>query len=79
LAEGEKPKLARDAVANWTVDKAEAVAGGYRLTITELIPPNGARGDTSVITLAAPVGGKTSIPEWKRSFLRCPAAGLAAD
>jgi hypothetical protein len=79
LADGKKPKLARDAVTNWTVDKAEAVAGGYRLTVTEFIPPNGARGDTSVITMAAPVGGKTAIPEWKRGFLRCPAAGLAAD
>jgi hypothetical protein len=79
LADGKKPKLARDAVVNWTVDRAEAVPGGYRLTITELIPPNGARGDTSVITLAAPAGGKTAVPEWKRSFLRCPAAGLSAD
>jgi hypothetical protein len=79
LADGRKPKLARDAVANWTVDKADAVPGGYRLTITERIPPNGARGDTSVITLAAPAGGKTDIPEWKRSFLRCPASSLAAD
>ncbi len=79
LADGKKPKLALDEVANWTVDKAQAVPGGYRLTITELIPPNGARGDTSLITLAAPAGGKTTIPEWKRSFLRCPASSLAAD
>lgn len=79
LADGRKPKLAREPVANWTVDKADAVPGGYRLTITERIPPNGARGDTSVITLAAPAGGKTDIPEWKRSFLRCPASSLAAD
>jgi hypothetical protein len=79
LADGKKPAPALDAVANWTVDKAEAVPRGYRLTITELIPPNGARGDTSVITLAAPAGGKTAVPEWKRSFLRCPASSLAAD
>lgn len=79
LADGKKPALTLDEVANWTVDKAEAVPGGYRLTITELIPPNGARGDTSVITLAAPAGGKTAVPEWKRSFLRCPESSLAAD
>jgi len=79
LADGKTPKLALDEVANWTVDKAEAVPDGYRLTITELIPPNGARGDTSVITLAAPAGGKTAVSEWKRSFLRCPASSLAAD
>lgn len=74
----ESGKSSFDEVSNWTVDKAEPVSGGYRLTITELIPPNGARGDTGAITLLV-AGGKASVPEWKRSYLRCSKGSLAAD
>jgi len=79
LASGGKAPLAVDQVSNWTIEKAESVPGGYRLTITELIPPNGSRGDTSTITLATSSGGKVSIPEWTRLYLRCPASSLIAD
>lgn len=58
-------------MTNWTVDKAEAASGGFRLTITELTPPNGSRGDTSTITLLVS-GAGASVPEWKRAYLRCP-------
>lgn len=71
LAEGKKSPVALDEVANWTIDKAEAVPGGYRLTLTELIPPNGARGDTTTITLSVGKNDKAAVAEWKRAYLRC--------
>jgi hypothetical protein len=79
LAGGKKPKLAVDQVSNWTIDKAEAVANGYKFTITELIPPNNSRGDTTTITLAPTIDGRASVPEWKRIYLRCSANQLSAE
>ena len=79
LADGKKPKLAVDEVSNWTIDKAEAVANGYKFTITELIPPNGSRGDTMTITLVPTIDGRASVPEWKRSYMRCSANQLSAE
>lgn len=78
LADGRKAPLSVDEVSNWTIDRAQAVPGGYRLTITELIPPNGSRGDTTTITLGTPKDGKAVVAEWKRSYLRCSENSLAA-
>lgn len=75
LADGKK--LPFDEVSNWTIDKAVSTPAGVRLTVTELIPPNGSRGDTGVVTLAT-AAGRLSVPEWKRSYLRCAEAALAA-
>lgn len=79
LADGKKLKLAIDDVSNWTIDKAEAVANGYKLTITELVPPNNSRGDTTTITIAPTIDGRASVPEWKRTYLRCSASQLQAQ
>ena len=79
LADGKKPKLAIDEVSNFTVDKAEAVANGTKFTITELIPPNGSRGDTTTITLAPTIDSRVSVPEWKRTYLRCSVSLLRAQ
>jgi len=74
----ERAKSPFDEVTNWTVDKAEPISGGYRLTLTERIPPNGARGDTTTVTLLL-AGGRMNVPEWNRSYLRCPKGFLAAE
>jgi hypothetical protein len=79
LAGDGKPPLPVDEVSNWKIEKAESVPGGYKLTITELIPPNGSRGDTTTITLATSSGGKLSVPEWKRSYIRCAEGSGIAD
>ena len=75
--ENKNVHLARDEVTNWKIEKAESTPQGTKLTITELIPPNGSRGDTTTITLTKPVNGKIAIPEWKRSFIRCTDEQLA--
>lgn len=79
LADEKKSPLPIDEVANWTIDKAEAVPNGYRFAITERIPPNGSRGDTTTITLLPTKNGMASIPEWKRNYRRCAARDLAAE
>lgn len=60
-----------DELQNWVIEAAEKTGSGYRLTVTELIPPNGSRGDTTTITLNRN-GSTIVIPEWKRSYARCP-------
>lgn len=75
LADGKKAPF--DEVSNWTIDKAQSAQDGIKLTVTELIPPNGSRGDTSVVTFATQ-DDRLSIPEWKRRYLRCPEGALAA-
>ena len=50
-----------------------------KITITELIPPNGSRGDTMTITLVPTIDGRASVPEWKRSYMRCSANQLSAE
>jgi hypothetical protein len=79
LADGKKSSLPIDEVSNWTVDKAEALANGYRFTITERIPPNGSRGDTTTVRLLPTKNGMASIPEWKRTYRRCASRDLAAE
>lgn len=70
LAAGGKPPIKTDEIADFRIEKADAVSGGYRFTLTQLIPPNGSRGDTTTITVN--LKGKTAtIPEWKRSYALC--------
>ncbi len=68
-----------DEVTNFTIDKAERMGTNYRLTVTELIPPNGSRGDTTTITLAPTPTGVLNVLEWKRSYRRCFASEKTAD
>lgn len=70
LADDQKPKTAPDEVANWDIQAVEPIDGGWKVTVLELIPPNGSRGDTSTISVLAK-GDTITIPEWKRSFQRC--------
>jgi hypothetical protein len=76
--ENKNVHLARDEAANWEIEKAESTPSGTKLTITELIPPNGSRGDTTTITLSRRANGRIEIPEWKRSFIRCTDDQLTA-
>ncbi len=72
LADGGKLNFKTDEITDFTIDQADAMAGGYRFKVTELIPPNGSRGDTTTITVN--VKGQTAtIPEWKRSYAVCTA------
>lgn len=70
LAVDGKPEIPLDELANWTIDAASQTDKGIRLTLTELIPPNGSRGDTQTITLQLK-GDTLRIPEWSRSYQRC--------
>ena len=70
LANGGKLNFAIDEISNFRIEQADAIPGGYRFKITELIPPNGSRGDTTTITVN--IKGKTAaIPEWKRTYALC--------
>jgi hypothetical protein len=72
LADGGKLGFATDEITDFTIDQADAIPGGYRFKVTELIPPNGSRGDTTTITVNIK-GGAATIPEWKRSYAVCTA------
>ena len=72
LAVNEKPAVAPDEIANWTIEAVEPTPEGWRVTATELIPPNGSRGDTTTFSLVAK-DNTLAIPEWKRDFVRCTA------
>ena len=63
-----------DGMGRWKIDGAVKTAAGYDLTVTELIPPNGARGDKSTLSILRTKDG-ISIPAWKRTYLRCPSTG----
>ena len=77
LADGGKSSLKTDEIADFIIEKADAIPGGYRFSITELIPPEGARGDTTTITvLLDPAKRRASIPEWKRTYALCAAPKL---
>jgi len=78
LADGKKVSLPQDELTEWIVQKADTVSGGYNLTVTELIPPNGSRGDTTTVFLKKTATG-FDIPAWKRSYVRCTSKSLAAE
>jgi hypothetical protein len=71
LAAGGKPSVVTDEVTDFTVDKADAISGGYRFTVTERIPPNGSRGDTTTLTVLLGQDRIATIPEWKRRYALC--------
>lgn len=59
-----------DGMGRWKIEAAAKTATGYDLTVTELIPPNGSRGDKSTLAIVRTKDG-IAIPAWKRSYLRC--------
>lgn len=61
-----------DGFGRWSIDGAEKTKAGYSVTVTELIAPNGARGDQMRLDIVVTRTG-ISIPAWKRSYLRCTA------
>ena len=70
LADGGKLNFKTDEITDFTIEQADVISGGYRFKVTELIPPNGSRGDTTTITVN--IKDKTAtIPEWKRTYLLC--------
>lgn len=70
LADGKTPDVAPDDVSNWTIEAVAPVENGWSVTATELIPPNGSRGDTTTFTVLTKENAMW-IPEWKREFWRC--------
>jgi len=73
IADGGTSSLKIDEIADFIIEKADAIPGGYRFTITELIPPEGARGDTTTITVKVNRDHTATIPEWKRTYALCTA------
>ena len=61
-------------MGRWKIEGAVKTAAGYDLKVTELIPPNGSRGDTTTLSILRTKDG-ISIPAWKRNYLRCPSTG----
>jgi hypothetical protein len=59
-----------DGMGRWVIEAAAQTGAGYDFTVTELIPPNGSRGDKTVLTIVKTKDG-ISIPAWKRNYLRC--------
>lgn len=78
LADGKRVSLPRDELTSWILEKAQTAPGGYNITVTELIPPNGSRGDTTTIFLKKAAKG-FDIPAWKRSYIRCAKSALEAE
>ena len=70
LAVEETVKVPLDDVSNFTLETLIQTGLGWEATVTELIPPNGSRGDTSTIRLQVK-GDTVTIPEWQRDYLRC--------
>ncbi len=70
LAVDETVKTPLDDVSNFTLESLRETGLGWEATVTELIPPNGSRGDTSTIRLQVK-GDHVTIPEWQRDYLRC--------
>jgi hypothetical protein len=60
-----------DGMGRWKIEAAVKTQTGYDFTVTELIPPNGSRGDKSTLSVVRTKDG-IAIPAWKRSYLRCP-------
>jgi hypothetical protein len=71
LADGGKPSVVTDEPADFTIEKADAIPGGFRFTVTELIPPNGSRGDTTTIDVLIGKDHIATIPQWKRRYAIC--------
>ncbi len=72
LADGGKLSFKTDEITDFAIEQADAIPGGYRFKVTEQIPPNGSRGDTTTITVNLK-GQTATVPEWKRSYAVCTA------
>ena len=59
-----------DGMGRWKIDGAVKTAAGYDVIVTELIAPNGSRGDKTTLSIVRTKDG-ISIPAWQRSYLRC--------
>jgi len=59
-----------DGMGRWIVEGVVGTATGWRFAVTELIPPNGSRGDMSSLDVMRTKTG-IAIPAWKRTFVRC--------
>ena len=59
-----------DGMGRWPIEAAVKTPAGYDFTLTELIPPNGSRGDKFKLSILRTKDG-ISIPAWKRSYIRC--------
>jgi len=70
LMANEAVKVWPDDIANFTLESLTQTGLGWEATVTELIPPNGSRGDTSTIRLRVKDDAVT-IPEWQRDYQRC--------
>ena len=70
LAADEVVKLPLDELSNYVLESLSPTGLGWEVTVTELIPPNGSRGDTTTIRLRVS-GDLVTIPEWQRSYQRC--------
>jgi hypothetical protein len=70
LAADETVKPPLDELGNYTLESLAPTGLGWEATVTELIPPNGSRGDTQTIRLQVK-GDTLTIPEWQRDYLRC--------
>ncbi|MBI1210282.1 MAG: hypothetical protein GC190_02370 [Alphaproteobacteria bacterium] len=65
---GKKPKLPLDSVADWTITGARVDGGKYVFQIKDYEKPKAA---VKTIHLEAKANGEYSIPEWKRTYVRC--------
>jgi hypothetical protein len=69
---GKKPgiPLDDDGMGRWLIAGAAKTATGWNFKLTELIPPNGSRGDIVPVDIQRTRTG-IAIPAWKRSYTRC--------
>lgn len=70
LAAGEAPEIVPDEIGTFALDSLVPTGLGWEASLTELIPPNGSRGDTQTVRLQLR-GDTLTIPEWQRDYLRC--------
>ena len=67
-AEGKKPKLSLDPVADWSITGARVDGGRYVFQIKDYEKPGAA---VTTIHLEPKANGEFAIPEWKRTYVRC--------
>lgn len=65
---GKKVSLPLDAIGDWTITGARVDGGKYVFQIKDYEKPNAA---VKTIHLEVKANGEYSIPEWKRSYVRC--------
>lgn len=68
MASGGKSKLPLDPVGDWRISDARVDGGKYVFQITDYDKPTA---PVRTIHLEVKANGEFTIPEWKRSFVRC--------